>query len=163
MKFLKESDKCSKFFHDLIKSNRSKSQIVSLTLSDGSRSTSLQQVSNAFLDFYKGLLGSNFPCTQLDNFILLDGEQVNEAQAMDLIRAVSDEEIKGALFSTEDDKSPGPDGFSAYFFKRAWRTVGPEFCEAIKEFFSSRQLLKQMNYSIIALVPKNKSASRVED
>ena len=67
---------------------------------------------------------------------------MNEAQAMDLIRASSDEEINGALFSIGDDKSLSPNGFSAYFFKRAWRTIDPEFCEAIKEFFSSRQLLK---------------------
>ena len=53
--FIKESDKGSKFFHDLIKSNRNKGQIVSLTLSDGSRTTSLQEVSNAFIEFYKGL------------------------------------------------------------------------------------------------------------
>ena len=158
MKFLKESDKGSKFFHDLIKSNKSKSQIVSLTLSVGSRTTSLQPVSKAFLNFYKGLLGSSSPCSQLDNPILLDGEQVSGAQASDLIRAVSDEDIKSALFSIGDDKSPGLDGFSAYFFKRAWSTVGSDFCEAIREFFSSGQLLKQMNHSIIALVPKSTSA-----
>ncbi|GFY86576.1 hypothetical protein Acr_05g0002150 [Actinidia rufa] len=123
MKFLKESDKGSKFFHDLIKSNKSRSQIVSLPLSDGSRSTSLHQVANAFLDFYKGLLGTSSPCSQLVNSILLDGEQVSEAQASDLIRAVSDEEIKSALFSIGDDKSLGPDGFSAYFYKKAWGSV----------------------------------------
>ncbi|GFS30405.1 hypothetical protein Acr_00g0011750 [Actinidia rufa] len=65
----------------------------------------------------------------------MNGVQVTEAHAEDLIRAVSDEEIKETLFSIGDDKSPGPDG----------------------------QLLKQMNHSIIALVPKSKSASRVED
>ena len=90
-------------------------------------------------------------------------EQVSEAQASDLIRAVSNEEIKSALLSIGDDKSPGPDGFSAYFYKKAWGSVGPDFCEAVREFFSSGQLLKQMNHSIIALVPKSNSASRVED
>ena len=80
-----------------------------------------------------------------------------------MIRVVFDEEIKGALFSIGDDKSLGPDGLSAYFFKRAWSTVSSDFCEAIREFFSTGQLLKQMNHSIIALAPKNISAFRVED
>ncbi|XP_057478776.1 uncharacterized protein LOC130766093 [Actinidia eriantha] len=59
MKYLKDSDKGSKFSHDLIKSNRNKSQIVSISLSDGSRSTSQQEVNESFIEFYKNLLGTS--------------------------------------------------------------------------------------------------------
>ena len=51
MKYIKESDKGSKFFHDLIKNNRNKGQIVSLTLLDGTRTSSQQEVNEAFIEF----------------------------------------------------------------------------------------------------------------
>ena len=41
---------------------------------------------------------------------------VSDDQARTLIRVFSNEEIKEALFSIGDDKAPGPDGYSAYFF-----------------------------------------------
>ncbi|GFY88042.1 hypothetical protein Acr_05g0016810 [Actinidia rufa] len=81
-------------------------------------------------------------CSQLAkmNNVLMDGVLVDMAQATDLIRAVSEEEIKEALFNIGDDRAPPPEGFSAHFFKRAWRIVGTDFCDAIREFFSSGDL-----------------------
>ncbi|GFY91496.1 hypothetical protein Acr_07g0016920 [Actinidia rufa] len=163
MKYPKDSDKGSKYFHDLIKSNRNKSQIVSISLSDGSRSTSQQQVNESFIEFYKNLLGSSSDCSAIDISILMNGKLVDDGQATELMRAITDKEIKESLFSIGDDKAPGPDGYSAHFFKRAWNIVGTEFCEAVKEFFSSGQILKQMNHSMIALVPKSCNASKVEE
>ncbi|GFS33810.1 hypothetical protein Acr_00g0030680 [Actinidia rufa] len=43
VKYLKNCDKCSKFFHSLIKNNRARNQIVSLTKPDGEATTSFQQ------------------------------------------------------------------------------------------------------------------------
>lgn len=40
------------------------------------------------------------------------GEETRE----DLVRPVSEEEIKSAIFSFNAKKSPGPDGFGGYFF-----------------------------------------------
>lgn len=55
---------------------------------------------------------------------------------------MSDLEIKEALFSFGDDKAPGPDGFSAAFFKSCWDIVGRSVCEAVEEFFTYGKLLK---------------------
>ncbi|GFY96656.1 hypothetical protein Acr_11g0009620 [Actinidia rufa] len=135
MRYFKNSDKGTKVFHDMIKRNRNKGQIVSLSLSDGTRTTSNQEVSNAFVNYYKELLGTGSNCAQLDKDILLDGKLVQEEQSNVLIRDVSDGEIKEALFSIGDDKAPRPDGFSSFFYKKAWNVVGKEFCDAVKEFY----------------------------
>ncbi|GJS78622.1 RNA-directed DNA polymerase, eukaryota, reverse transcriptase zinc-binding domain protein [Tanacetum coccineum] len=80
-----------------------------------------------------------------------------------MVRPVSYEEIKAALFSMEDDKALGPDGFSSKFFKASWSVVGSEFTQAIMDYFSNGNLLKEINSIIIALVPKIKTPKKVYD
>lgn len=64
------------------------------------------------------------------------GPTLDEKHATSLTRDVSEQEIKDALFSIGDDKSPVPDGFTSCFFKEAWDIVGNDFMEAIHEFFA---------------------------
>ncbi|GKG49793.1 hypothetical protein Tco_0518567, partial [Tanacetum coccineum] len=65
---------------------------------------------------------------------LLFVNKLSQLDADFLVRPFSDDEIKCALFSMDDDKAPGQDGFSAKFFKSSWSIVGPEFTKAIHEF-----------------------------
>ncbi|CAH1428815.1 unnamed protein product [Lactuca virosa] len=80
-----------------------------------------------------------------------------------MVRDVSYEEIKIALFDIEDDKAPGPDGYSAKFFKVAWEIVGDDFRKAVKEFFCKKKILKEINATAIALVPKVQTPGKVSD
>ncbi|GKC88484.1 RNA-directed DNA polymerase, eukaryota, reverse transcriptase zinc-binding domain protein [Tanacetum coccineum] len=69
--------------------------------------------------------------------IRYSGDQVpihNEACRM--IGEITDDEIKAAMFDIDDNKAPGPDGFTAKFFKKAWHIVGSDVCNAVKEFFA---------------------------
>jgi hypothetical protein len=63
----------------------------------------------------------------------------------------------------DDNKALGPDGYTSAFFKKAWSIVGADFCSAVKDFFASRELLKQLNHSTIALVPKSSTANSAAD
>ncbi|GFZ12807.1 hypothetical protein Acr_23g0011920 [Actinidia rufa] len=109
-KYLKNCDKGTKFFHDLIKNNRTRNQVVSLTKSDGVVTTSPQQVSSLFVEYYENLLGTRNNVLRLDSRVLTDGARVENEQALALTRPVLDEDIKVALFDIGDDKAPGPDG-----------------------------------------------------
>ena len=71
-----------------------------------------------------------------------------------MVQNVTREEVKQTMFSMKDGKAPGPDGYPAGFFKKAWHIVGNEVTDAVLSFFSSGTLLKEMNSTIIALVPK---------
>nr|GEZ27156.1 RNA-directed DNA polymerase, eukaryota, reverse transcriptase zinc-binding domain protein [Tanacetum cinerariifolium] len=73
------------------------------------------------------------------------------------------QEVKSAIFSMGNDKSPGPDGFTATFFKDTWDIIGVDVIKAVKEFFTNGRLLKELNHTIIALIPKVNTPARVTD
>nr|GEZ10601.1 RNA-directed DNA polymerase, eukaryota, reverse transcriptase zinc-binding domain protein [Tanacetum cinerariifolium] len=67
------------------------------------------------------------------------------------------------MFDIDNNKALGPDGFSAYFFKKAWDFIRKDVCDAIKEFFCNGKLLGEVNATIIALVPKCPTPMKVFD
>jgi hypothetical protein len=71
--------------------------------------------------------------------------------------------VKSAIFDIDDSKAPGPDGFSAKFFKASWSIIGDDVCSVVKEFFENEKLLKEINATLISLVPKCKNPSTVTD
>ncbi|GFS37427.1 phytochrome and flowering time regulatory protein [Actinidia rufa] len=116
-KFLKNTDKGTKFFHNMIKSKRTRNNIPSLSLEDGSRSTSSKQVRDAFVQYYRGLLGTKRNCSRLNPDIARNGRILDQSQSIALVLPVTEEEIKNGLFSIGVDKASGPDGYSSLFFK----------------------------------------------
>ncbi|GKA59161.1 RNA-directed DNA polymerase, eukaryota, reverse transcriptase zinc-binding domain protein [Tanacetum coccineum] len=93
----------------------------------------------------------------------LNSETVSKEDVEFMIRSVSDEEVKDALFDNCDNKAPRPDGYTAKFYKKAWPTVGSDVCNAIKEFFKNRRMLGEVNSTLITLVPKSNTPQRVSD
>nr|GEX75200.1 hypothetical protein [Tanacetum cinerariifolium] len=59
--------------------------------------------------------------------ISLKGILSDEAQRM--CRGVCEVEIKNAMFDIDDSKTPGPDGFTARFYKSAWSIIGKDVCK----------------------------------
>ncbi|KAL2237482.1 UNVERIFIED_CONTAM: hypothetical protein Sindi_0939900 [Sesamum indicum] len=52
-----------------------------------------------------------------------------------LVTHVTRDEVEEAFFDIEEDKAPGPDGFSAGFYKTAWPIIDREVTNAILKFF----------------------------
>ncbi|GJS68512.1 RNA-directed DNA polymerase, eukaryota, reverse transcriptase zinc-binding domain protein [Tanacetum coccineum] len=92
-----------------------------------------------------------------------DDGQLSIEDATSMIRKISDEEIKNAMFQIDDNKASRPDGFSAHFFKKAWNTVGKDVCLAVQEFFETGRILREINLTLIALVPKSQTPQKVSD
>ena len=82
---------------------------------------------------------------------------MTELEKAALVMGVSNKEIKEALWDIGDTKAPGPDGYSARFFKATWNETGGEVCAAVKEFFQNGRLLRQLNHTVVSLIPKKES------
>ncbi|XP_048503083.1 uncharacterized protein LOC125498834 [Beta vulgaris subsp. vulgaris] len=123
-----------------------------------------EQVNDAFQQYYIKLLGTERTSrVRIQEAVIQGGPVVTEEQGRALMRRVSPEEIKDALFSIPGDKSPGPDGYGSYFFKDAWDIIGNDCIEAVLDFFNSKKLLKQLNHTILALIPKVKCPKSVTE
>lgn len=101
---------------------------------------------------------SNIDAHTIDN-----GPSLSSEGARYLLAPIQDKEIKDTLFSIPKDKSPGPDGYTSHFFVKAWDIVGGDVLRVIQEFFNKGKLLKRLNHAIIALVPKSKDVTKVQD
>ncbi|KAK6122441.1 hypothetical protein DH2020_043832 [Rehmannia glutinosa] len=69
-KHLNQSDRGTKFFHDLVKRNKKRNQIISVCNEDGHPTTSMDEVAKEFTKFYDCLLGTSDSCEPIDPDII---------------------------------------------------------------------------------------------
>nr|GEZ28416.1 RNA-directed DNA polymerase, eukaryota, reverse transcriptase zinc-binding domain protein [Tanacetum cinerariifolium] len=116
-----------------------------------------------FVNHFKNVLGQSSNVIPFYDPDRLFVKKLPVFEALNLVRIVSNEEIKLALFDIDGNKASGPDGFSSQFFKDSWSVVGDDVCKAVRDFFSNGKLLKEINSTIISLVPKVAAPSKVSD
>ncbi|KAE8682295.1 DNA polymerase eta, putative isoform 3 [Hibiscus syriacus] len=166
VKWFKEGDKCSKYFHSVMATKNKNDTIRVLINAQGKRLESFEDKSSEALEFFKHQLGTIDPnLQQTDPHFLKNLLQFNMHAELssDLVKNISNEEIKEAIFSQGNDKSPGPDGFTPLFFKRSWSVVGDDVTKAIRFFFEEAFILPAFNSAIIALIPKTHNPSSIKD
>ncbi|GAA0142619.1 hypothetical protein LIER_03474 [Lithospermum erythrorhizon] len=159
-KFLLEGDRCTKYFHSLIKRDNVRNSISHIVKSDGSCTSSPEEVSILLVDFYKELFGSSKEVHPIVEDVVTNGYILSTADGIFLVAPVLDIEIREALFDIGNEKAPAPDGFSSAFFKSRWDLVEGDVCRAVQEFFVTGVLLKNWNHTILALVPKVSGSPR---
>jgi hypothetical protein len=73
-------------------------------------------------------------------------------------------EIKRAIDDMPADKAPGPDGFSGAFFRACWDTIKTDIQAALHQLFHlDRRGLRQINTSLLVLIPKVQGADSLRD
>ncbi|KAL9684279.1 hypothetical protein QQ045_021714 [Rhodiola kirilowii] len=120
-------------------------------------------IKHAFSVYFKELLGQARECSPVDSDVVVEGPVVIGEQCRSLVRGVIDKEIWSVLSCLGDDKAPGPNGFSASFFKRNWNILGKELCEGVRHCLRYNVMSNGVNAVYIALIPKSSQASKPED
>lgn len=130
---------------------------------DDTFTTSKQEMQGELMRFYGSLIGTWQPTDGFEDDIMDNGQKLSREQMDILELPFTKEQVKEALYDIGEGKSPGPDGYTSCFFKKAWNIIGDNLCGAVLEFFEMGKLLRQVNHSIIALILKVNSASKVAD
>ena len=165
IQWLESGDKNSRYFHLSIKARRHFKRITSLEKPDGRFTTTSDEAKEEAVRYFQSLLGTtsdhNYPGKVfLRSFI---HKRVPSESLAELDRLPSDIEIKNAFFSLHSNKAPGPDGFNAHFFKDSWSLIGSSIIEAVAEFFRSGDILRELNNTIVALIPKIPNPTKMGD
>lgn len=79
------------------------------------------------------------------------------------IKEVTDDEIFNVSKRMPKNKFPGPNGYTSEFFIVEWEIVGILVISAIMEFFQTSKLLKQLNSTVIALIPKTQHLTMITE
>lgn len=79
---------------------------------------------------------------------------ISSVDSAKLMQPLTTDEVKSAMFSLADGKSPGLDGYNAEFFKTYWETVGGCITATTHRFFTTGHFLKDWNQTLMILVPK---------
>ncbi|GJS60706.1 hypothetical protein Tco_0655490 [Tanacetum coccineum] len=76
-------------------------------------------VPEVFVNHYEAFLGMAPDCDMLDTEGLLRNK-VSDAVASDMVRPISNEEIRCTMFDIGGDRAPRPDGFTSALFKKGF-------------------------------------------
>ncbi|KAL0455380.1 UNVERIFIED_CONTAM: LINE-1 retrotransposable element O protein [Sesamum latifolium] len=140
-------------------------KVFQITNDQGICLTEEQEVVNEFISFFENLLGGQRRRQFLNlNFLRPWARHIiTVEEEADLTRPVLRNDVKTAVFDIAEDKAPGPDGYLAAFYKAAKLAIDDELTNAVQEFFNTGKLLKQINATLLTLIPKVAAPSTVGD
>lgn len=159
-----EGDSNTSFFHKSVQAHQVRNSIGYLRNDADERITDKDQLKQLIIDYYHNLLGSrNFDVQPLsvERIRELNPFRCSSALAAQLTAIPTLEEVTSTIFSLPRNKAPGPDGFTIDFFITSWGLVGPSLIADVVDFFKTGKLLKQVNATILALIPKTDDADKL--
>lgn len=117
-----------------------------------------------FHGYYKRLLGTTDTPEQLiQPEVMVEGPVLTIEQQLALLGTVTPDEIKAVVWSIPMEKSAGPDGFGSGFYRDTWSIIGGDVIQAIQMFFKTGSLFREMNSTLIMLLPKTEHPHTTAD
>jgi len=143
----------SKFFHASMVQRRDRNTILRIKEHEGV----CQEGPNAILNSIVRSFATTFTAsiTEHQETVLASVPNlVTDEENRELMREVTLEDVRVAVFALGATKAPGPDGLNGQFYKRHWETIKADVCQAIQEFFAEGTLPSVINETLVALTPK---------
>ncbi|XP_057425790.1 uncharacterized protein LOC130719169 [Lotus japonicus] len=152
LRWIKEGDMNTKYFHSIVNWKRKTDSIVGLVM-DGSWVEDVTRVKERVKEFFEEKF-QNQPFTRRPR---LDGVLFNQIYDEDnrrLCACITLEEIREAVWDCDGNKSLGPDGYNFKFIKEFWEILKEDLKGAVEDFWTNRSWPRGSNASFIVLIPK---------
>jgi hypothetical protein len=160
VRWLKEGDKCTKFFHQVANANRRNNSIESLIV-NGLPTSDPTIISDHIVGYYESLFAEPMGWRlRLNN---LEFDRLNEEEASSLEGPFEEKEVWEVIKGMNRDKAFGPDGFTLAFFQDCWGVVKEDLMVVFAEFHARGKFVKSINSTFISLIPKVHGAKEIKD
>lgn len=94
------------------------------------------------IKYFNSLFSSSNPSSQsLDEVLSFVEPKVNDNMNKTLLVPFSADEVKKALFYMYPSKVPGPDGYTALFFQKAWSWIGDDITAAALKILNAKMMM----------------------
>lgn len=131
VKKLSEKDNNTKYFHTIANMNKKRNMIRRIKVG-GSVIKGVTQIREGIRDFFKSSFQQHAsPYIHFDQGVFKQFH-LSTVTSMELIP--SEDEIKGAIWSSDPHKSHGYDSFNLNFIWKCWGTVGEDIIKFTKSF-----------------------------
>lgn len=153
---LTNGNRNTKFFHNRTINNKNINKISKTKDDQGNIIEDPNVITKIFVDYYNNTL-NNFEYYNLRaQKIMLKAipKLILVEDNKNLNKAFSKEGIRSTLFSLSPDKSPGLDGFQAFFFQNCWDILGDELCKSIEAARNLESLVAEIKNTFLARIPK---------
>nr|XP_027071698.1 uncharacterized protein LOC113696490 [Coffea arabica] len=152
-RWLKEGDKNTAYFHLSVMAARKRNNISILQKANGEWCTSAEEIKAELSEHYAELFNSSNP-SEFEEVLQGIPCTISNLANTQLIKPVTELEIKQAIFSMFPNKAPGVDGMPPLFFQTYWHIIKNDIVNAVTSFFHSGNILTAINETIISIIPK---------
>ena len=155
----KYGDTNSKFFHSAIRWRRLKNEVKGVEI-DSQWCEEPEVVRREA----KRVFENRFKATKDYGVTLgsVEFKSLSMEVSRKMVSNFTEEEVKDVVWQCGGSKSPGPDGFNFNFIRKCWDVLKMDIMEAVSFFQVTRSFPKGCNASFIALVPKVRDPSSLE-
>ncbi|KAF7810641.1 reverse transcriptase [Senna tora] len=164
--WLLKGDRNTKYFHSVVNHQRNKAPITSIQIQPGQWIEDQGGIKQAANEYFQQLYTSNDAAdeTARRQFISNYGTpKLNQGHIQHHSKPFTRLEIENAMFQMHAGKAPSPDGMTPMFFQHCWDTVQEDVTRMVGSFLLRGFLLRSMNQTHIALIPKMDSPSGFKD
>ena len=159
-KWYSEGERCTRYFCNLEKRHFTEKIIPKLIINENREFFKIDEILQAQKEFYENLFKSTKPrIIREQEEIFLDRQNpflnfLDEFQKASCEGNIELGEIKTALKSMKNNKSPGSDGFTAEFYKFFWLEIHPYLLRSIRYAFDHGELSITQQQGVITCLPK---------
>lgn len=131
--WLKEGDRNTKYFHNVVKGRKVRNKILMLLDELGNEHFSEGSKGEIAVDYFRELFLSSNPADMEALFAGFPARVTEEMNSL-LSAPVTSEEIRKAAMSVNGGSAPGEYGLTGSFYHKYWHVVGPALTKEILTF-----------------------------
>ncbi|XP_057815879.1 uncharacterized protein LOC131029424 [Cryptomeria japonica] len=163
--WLDAGDSNSKFFYASLKAKRNKNRINQLKDVLGKMVGKAEELENLAVKYVVEILGSSEGDRDESVEYLLDiiDKQILEEDNASVLASITKDEVKKATFELHSHKALGLDGVTMELYQRCWKFMGEDIWMVVEEFQRKGKFVKEINNTLIALIPKKQSCQSIAD